>query len=78
MIIEVRCLAKLFGDGQAIAWAPFTEFDVMTMAGHASFETTRRYEQPDKTDLLARARKARSLARKSVIVATPLQVPIQV
>ena len=50
------------------------EHDVMTMAGHASFETTRRFYLAVRKDLLARARKASSAALKSIFVAKLLQI----
>ena len=51
-----------------------SEFDLMTMAGHAFFETTRRFYLAVRSDLLDRARKASSLALKSIIVASLLQI----
>lgn len=51
-----------------------SEFDVMTMAGHASFETTRRFYLAVRSDLLDRARKASSAALKLLPVAKLLQV----
>jgi len=51
-----------------------SEFDVMTMAGHASFETTRRFYLAVRSDLLDRTRKASSLALKSISVAKSLQM----
>ena len=50
------------------------EYDVMTMAGHASFETTRRFYLAVRSDLLDRARQASSAAIKSISVAKLLQV----
>ena len=61
------CLTNWLGNG-------LSEFDVMTMAGHASFETTRRFYLAVRSDLLDRARKASSLALKSIIVAKALHV----
>ena len=51
-----------------------SEFDVMTMAGHASFETTRRFYLAVRSDLLDRARKVSSMVLKSIAVAKPLHV----
>jgi hypothetical protein len=51
-----------------------SEFDVMTMAGHASFETTRRFYLAVRGDLLDRARKASSVVLKSITVAPLLKV----
>jgi len=48
------CLTNWLANG-------LSEFDVMTMAGHASFETTRRFYLTFRSDLLDRARKASSL-----------------
>ena len=50
-----------------------SEFDVMTMVGHASFETTRRFYVAVRSDLLDRARKASSAALKSISAAKLLQ-----
>ena len=47
------CLTNWLANG-------LSEFDVMTMAGHASFETTRRFYLAVRADLLDRARKAYS------------------
>ena len=60
------CLTNWFANG-------LSEFDVMTMAGHASFETTRRFYLAVRSDLLDRARKASSLALKSISVEKLLQ-----
>ena len=46
-----------------------SEYDVITMVGHASFETTRRFYLAVRNDLLDRARKASSVALKSISVA---------
>ena len=54
-----------------------SEYDVMTMAGHASFETTRRFYLAIRKDILDRARKANSAALKSSIVEKLLQVPTE-
>ena len=62
------CLTNWLANG-------LTEFDVMTMAGHASFETTRRFYLAVRTDLLDRARKASSMALKSISVEKLLQMP---
>jgi len=50
-----------------------SEYDVMTMAGHASFETTRRFYLAVRKDLLNRARKASSAALKFIFVEKLLQ-----
>ena len=46
-----NCLTNWLANG-------LSEYDVMTMAGHASFETTRRFYLAVRKDLLDRARKA--------------------
>ena len=56
------CLTNWLANG-------LSEFDVMTMAGHASFETTRRFYLAVRSDLLDCARKASSAALKSLPVA---------
>ena len=61
------CLTNWLANG-------LNEFDVMTMAGHASFETTRRFYLAVRSDLLDRARKASSAALESISVAELLQV----
>ena len=61
------CLTNWLANG-------LSEFDVMTMAGHASFETTRRFYLAVRSDLLDRARKASSVALKSISVGKLLQV----
>jgi len=60
------CLTNWLANG-------LSEFDVMTMAGHASFETTRRFCLAIRKDILDRARKASSLALKSISVEKLLQ-----
>ena len=47
----------------------------MKMAGHASFETTRRFYLAVCKDLIERARAAGSEAMKTIFIANPLQVP---
>jgi len=61
------CLTNWLANG-------LSEFDVMTMAGPASFETTRRFYLAVSSDLLDCARKASSLALHSLSVAEPLCV----
>jgi len=50
------------------------EFDVMTMAGHASFETTRKFYLAVRNDLIDRTRKASAQALQGISIANPLQV----
>jgi|GEM_PF-3925182 len=47
------------------------------MAGHASFETTKRFYLAVRSDLLDRARKASSVALKSIAVAPLLNVNVK-
>ncbi|MCK4629710.1 MAG: tyrosine-type recombinase/integrase [Sedimentisphaerales bacterium] len=61
------CLSNWLANG-------LSEFDVMTMAGHVSFETTRRFYLAVRRNLLDCARKASSLALKSISVEKLLQV----
>ena len=61
------CLTNWLANG-------LSEFDVMTMAGHTSFETTRRFYLAVRSDFLDRARKASSRALKLTSVEKLLQV----
>ena len=60
------CLTNWLANG-------LSEYDVMTMAGHASFETTRKFYLAVRKDLLNRARKASSAALKFIFVEKLLQ-----
>jgi integrase len=62
------CLTNWFAHG-------LSEFDIMTMAGHSSFETTRRFYLAIRSDLLDRARSASARAMSRISVANPLQIP---
>ena len=62
------CITNWFASG-------LSEFDVMTLAGHSCFETTRRFYLAVRPDLVDRARAASSLAMASVSIADSLQVP---
>ncbi len=62
------CITNWFADG-------LSEFEVMTMAGHSSFETTRRFYLAIRKDLLDRARKASAKAMSRISVANLLQQP---
>jgi len=53
------CITNWFAYG-------LSEFEVMVMAGHASFETTRRFYMAIRNDLLDRARQASSDAMKNI------------
>jgi len=52
-----------------------SECQVMTMAGHASFETTHRFYLAVREDLLDRTRLASSKAMAEISVANLLQQP---
>lgn len=60
------CLTNWLANG-------FSEYDVMTMAGHASFETTRRFFLAVRKDVLDRARKASLASLKFIFVEKLLQ-----
>jgi integrase len=63
------CITEWFRNG-------LTEYDVMTLAGHSSFETTRKfYLAIDGDGLLDRARLASAESLKSKSVANLLQMP---
>jgi integrase len=62
------CLSNWFANG-------LTEYDVMKMAGHSCFETTRTFYLAIRDDLLDRARTASIQAFKDLSVANLLQVP---
>jgi integrase len=53
------CITNWFAHG-------LSEFEVMVMAGHASFETTRRFYMAIRNDLIDRARQASSDAMKNI------------
>jgi hypothetical protein len=50
-----------------------SEFDVMNMAGHSNFETTRRYYLAISEGLLDRTRTANSDGLQGIFIAKPLQ-----
>ena len=54
-----------------------SEYDVMNLAGHATFETTRRFYLAVREDLLQRARTASAQALNSGSVAHLLRAPIK-
>ena len=62
------CLTNWFAGG-------LSEFEVMTMAGHSSFETTRAFYLAIRSDLVDRTRKASSQAMKQILVARWLRAP---
>ena len=57
-------------------WFAFglSEFEVMRLAGHAKFETTRRFYLAVRTDILERARAASTRAMSGISIANPLQL----
>ncbi len=52
-----------------------SEFDVMNMAGHASFQTTHRFYLAVREDLLQRARRASDQSLQGISVARALRAP---
>ena len=58
------CLSNWFANG-------LREYDVMKMAGHSSFETTREFYLAIREDLLNRTRMASAQAFKAISVAGP-------
>jgi len=62
------CITNWFAYG-------LSEYEVMIMAGHASFETTRKFYMAIRKDLIDRARQASSEALKSISVARLLRTP---
>ena len=62
------CITNWFSYG-------LSEFEVMIMAGHASFETTRRFYLAVRSDIIERARKASAEALKGISVARGLRAP---
>lgn len=62
------CLTNLFDKG-------LDEFDVMSLAGHAEFETTRRFYLAIRDDLLQRARNAMQQVLNPDFIAISLQKP---
>ena len=62
------CITNWFANG-------LSEFEVMIMAGHSSFETTRKFYLAVRDDIIGRARMASSKAMQEISVAKLLQVP---
>ena len=54
-----------------------TEYDVMNLAGHADFETTRRFYLSVRRDLLERARTVNAKMMPAEFVANLLQTPFR-
>jgi integrase len=63
------CITNWFAHG-------LSEFEVMIMAGHASFETTRKFYLAVRTDIIERARKASAEAMKGISIAHALRASI--
>lgn len=62
------CITNWFAHG-------LSEFEVMIMAGHASFETTRKFYMAVRKDIIERARKASAEAMKGLSVAHAQRAP---
>ena len=62
------CITNWFANG-------LSEYEVMKMAGHASFETTRRFYLAVREDLVDRARAASSQALERILIADCLHGP---
>ena len=62
------CLTNWFANGSS-------EYEVMKMAGHASFETTWSFYLAVRQDLLEQARAASSEAMETISIANPFRVP---
>jgi len=62
------CITNWFANG-------LTEYEVMIMAGHSCFETTRKFYLAVRKDLIDRARVASAKAMKEISMANSLQVP---
>ena len=60
------CITNWFGQG-------LSEFEVMCLAGHASFETTRKFYLAIRDDLIERARMASTVAMQGISIANSLQ-----
>ncbi|MCK4913918.1 MAG: site-specific integrase [Planctomycetes bacterium] len=61
------CISKWFANG-------LSEFDVMNMAGHSNFETTRNYYLAVREGLLDKARTASSHVLQGISIANSLQL----
>ena len=66
--IRRTCLTNCLANG-------LQELDVMSMAGHASFETTRQFYLAVRGDLIERTREASGKAMEEISVANLLQMP---
>ena len=63
------CITNWFAYG-------LSEFEVMIMAGHSSFETTRRFYLAVRNDIIERAGEASAEATKVISVAHTLRAPV--
>jgi integrase len=63
------CITNWFAYG-------LSEYEVMILAGHASFETTRRFYMAVRKDIIERARKASAKALQGIFVAQALRAPV--
>ena len=63
------CITNWFAHG-------LTEYEVMILAGHASFETTRRFYMAVSKDIIERARKASAKDLHGIFVAQALRAPV--
>ena len=63
------CITNWFANG-------LSEYEVMILAGHASFDTTRKFYLAVRKDLLERARAASTEAMKEILVARQLRAPV--
>ena len=63
------CITNWFAHG-------LTEYEVMILAGHASFETTRRFYMAVRKDIIERARKASAKDLHGIFVAQALRAPV--
>ena len=62
------CITNWFANG-------LSEYEVMIMAGHSCFETTRKFYLAVRKDLIERARVASSKAMKEISIANSLRAP---
>ena len=64
------CITNWFAHG-------LSEFEVMVLAGHSSFETTRKFYLAVRNDIIDRARMASTKSLKSISVAHLLRAPFE-
>ena len=68
--IRRTCITNWFAQG-------LSEYEVMVMAGHSSFETTRRFYLAVRKDLITRAKEASTKALFEISVAHLLRTPVK-